>query len=315
MKDDQAKSVHASAEGRTTTDLPMDQSRSAGNTRVGRHSIYQAAWYVVNSLLVVAIVLAIYSAGWEYSTRRYLKGFSDAIVPATSPPDEKVEAIVQWIAHGPARLRGDPSGIAAQNRNPTDTLNYEALLQVCGTATNAFINLVDSGGLAARRLLLLDSRQMTTHVTAEVLVDGRWIVVDPAYRTVLREPGGKPLTRDELMNPETLAVATRNIPRYDPKFTYDHVAHIRLSRFRFIGPPLGALLDRVLPGWEDSTIITLFLERKSFAAMVLAIFVATFLMLLRLGMRFYGERRLGIRRRRVREQLIQACNTFLRAPN
>jgi hypothetical protein len=236
MKDDQATSVDASSRGRTV------------ENQVRRHPVYHTVWYVVNSLLIIAILLAIYSAVWEYSTRRYLKGFSDAIVPATSPPDEKVEAIVQWIAHGPARLRGDPSGIAAQNRNPTDTLNYEALLKVCGTATNAFINLVDSGGLAARRLLLLDSRQMTKHVTAEVLVDGRWIVVDPAYGTVLREPGGKPLTRDELMNPATLAVATRNIPHYDPTYTYDHVAHIRMSRLRLIGPPLGALLDRAIPG-------------------------------------------------------------------
>jgi len=303
MKDDNATSVDASSRGRTI------------ENQVRRHPVYHTVWYVVNSLLLIAIFLAIYSTVWEYSTRRYLKGFSDAIVPATSPPDEKVEAIVHWIAQGPARLKGDPSGIAAQNRNPTDTLNYEALLKVCGTATNAFINLVDSGGLAARRLLLLDSRQMTKHVTAEVLVDGRWIVVDPAYRTVLRGPGGKPLTRDELMNPETFAAATRNIPRYDPTYTYDRVAHIHLSRLRLIGPPLGTLLDRAIPGWEGSTITTLLLERQSFAAVLLATLLATFLALLRFGMRVYGEKRLGIQRRRIRKQLVRAFDTFLRAPN
>src|SRR5215469_16931195 len=77
---------------------------------------------------------------------------------------------------------------------------FQALLQVCGTATNAFENLAVSGGLAARRLLLLDSSSRTKHVDAEVLVNGRWIVVDPAFRVILRSPDGQTLTRDELMN-------------------------------------------------------------------------------------------------------------------
>jgi hypothetical protein len=49
---------------------------------------------------------------------------------------------------------------------------------VCGTATNAFINLADSGRLPARRILLLNSDQGAKHVDAEVLVKGRWIVLD-----------------------------------------------------------------------------------------------------------------------------------------
>jgi putative ABC transport system permease protein len=53
-------------------------------------------------------------------------------------------------AHGPPRLRSGFVG-PAQDRDPTDTLNYDSLLRVCGTATNAFINLAVSGGLPARR--------------------------------------------------------------------------------------------------------------------------------------------------------------------
>ena len=137
-------------------------------------------------MLVVAILATIYSVVWEYSTRRYLKGFSDAIVPATAPGDEKVQAILNWMAHGPTRLPYGPSA-AEPDRDPTDTLNYDALLQVCGTATNAFINLADTGRLSVRRLLLVNSKMMTKHVVAEVLVEGRWIIVDPAYRIVLRD--------------------------------------------------------------------------------------------------------------------------------
>ncbi len=84
-----------------------------------------------------------YAAAWEYSTRRYLAGFSDAIVPATAPGDEKIQAILNWMAHGPARYPSMPSDLIP-DRDPTDTLNYYALLQVCGTATNAFINLMRS---------------------------------------------------------------------------------------------------------------------------------------------------------------------------
>ena len=114
---------------------------------IQRHSLFRAAWLAVNVLLILSVILAAYSAGWEFSTRRYLEGFSDAIVPATSPGDEKVEAILSWMAHGPARRN---SGVEASqsDRDPTDTLNYDALLRVCGTATNAFINLVDTGGIA-----------------------------------------------------------------------------------------------------------------------------------------------------------------------
>jgi hypothetical protein len=90
---------------------------------------------------------------------------------------------------------------SAKDRDPTDTLNYDSLLRVCGTATNAFINLAVSGGLPARRILLLNSYQGAKHVDAEVLVKGRWIVVDPGFRTILRTLDDNTLTRDQLVSP------------------------------------------------------------------------------------------------------------------
>ena len=197
-----------------TASVLQDSSRwqSSANSRSTFVSqTFQVAWYLVNALLVVAVAASLYSIGWEFSTRRYLKGFSDAIVPATAPGDEKVQAILNWMAHGPARLPYGPSP-AVPDRDPTDTLNYDALLQVCGTATNAFINLTSTGNLSVRRLLLVDSNMLTKHVVAEVLVDGRWIIVDPAYRLVLRDAQGHTLTREDLTDPKTFAEATQNIP-------------------------------------------------------------------------------------------------------
>jgi hypothetical protein len=274
------------------------------------HSLYRSAWYSVNGLLIVAIALTLYSMGWEYSTRRYLKGFSDAIVPLSAPPEEKVQAILNWMAHGPARQVAGPDG-SAPDRDPTETLNYHALLQVCGSATNAFINLANSAGMDVRRVLLLDSRRLAKHVSAEVQVDGRWIVVDPAFRVILRGVDGKPLTREQLKDPTEFAAATKNIANYNSNYNYDLTTHIRLGRLRVVGRPLRAVLDGALPGWEDSTTTTLLAERESFALMLASFCLVIFLIILRVSLRWYGEKRLGVRTLRIREQIRRAFGAFV----
>jgi hypothetical protein len=286
--------------------------RPADNPDSKHHPVFRSVWFAVNILLIAAVFFAAYSTGWEFSTRRYLKGFSDAIVPATSPGDEKVEAILHWMAHGPARRRSEAEKLQG-DRDPTDTLNYEALLRVCGTATNAFINLVDTGHMQVRRLLLVDSHEMTKHVVAEVLVDGRWIVVDPTFRIVMRGADGQTLTREELTDPATLAVATRELRGYDPSYTFDQVVHIRLARFHVFGSLLRRILDHVIPGWEDTPSMTLLVERESFAAMVSSFLLLIFLILLRIALRWYGEKRLGVHSVHIRQQLRRACHAFLDA--
>ena len=200
---------------------------SAAVSRRPRHALFRAIWYAGNILLIFAVILAAYSAVWEYSTRKYLKGFSDAIVPASASTEAKVEAILRWMSEGPARQQAGPDP-STPDRDPTDTLNFASLLQVCGSATNAFVNLADSAGLPARRLLLLDSRRMTTHVVAEVLIDGRWVIADPAFRAVLRGPDGGLLTREQLTDPAILLVATGRLPGYSPEYTFDRTVHVVL---------------------------------------------------------------------------------------
>src|ERR1700680_4621607 len=102
-----------------------------------KHPIIRACWFAVNLLLVVSLVAVLYGVGWEFSTRSYLKGFSDAIIPASDNPEQKIEAILQCMAAGPVRRsEADPGGLAA--RNPEDTLNIQQLLEVCGTGTTVF---------------------------------------------------------------------------------------------------------------------------------------------------------------------------------
>ena len=133
------------------------------------------------------------------------------------------------MAHGPARSgAADPGDLAM--RDPEDTLNFEHLLQVCGTATNAFVNLAQSSGLHARRLLLLAENRTSKHVVAEVLIDDRWVVVDPSYRSFLRLPNGRLLIPAELQNSVIFRAATQAIPDYPQSYTYERTVHVRLGR-------------------------------------------------------------------------------------
>jgi len=88
-------------------------------------------------------------------------------------------------------------------------------------------------------------------VVAEVPIDGRWVIVDPSFRVMLRDAGGKLLTRKELQNPAIFAQATGVVPNYPKEYDYAHFAHIRIARCHgWIH--LRNLLDTVNPGWEES---------------------------------------------------------------
>ncbi len=41
---------------------------------VNRHTFFMAAWYALNTLLIVAVLMAAYCIAWEYSTRIYSEG-------------------------------------------------------------------------------------------------------------------------------------------------------------------------------------------------------------------------------------------------
>jgi hypothetical protein len=283
---------------------------SAVEIRQRAGALFTSLWYAGNALLILAVLVALYACVWEYSTRRYLKGFSDAVVPAASSDEEKAEAILRWMSTGPARRPADRN-LSSPDRDPADTLNYASLLRVCGSATNAFVNLADSAGLSARRLLLLDSRRATKHVVAEVLIDGRWIVVDPAFRTILRGSDGGLLTKEQLKDAATFYAATHEIPGYSPNYTFDRTAHVRAARLGWIGSVLRTGLNRLFPGWEDSTSLSLLMERESLDTLVFAIALVFLMGLVRVAFRWHGERKYGIHPIRLRRQVRRAFHGFM----
>jgi hypothetical protein len=280
---------------------------------VKRHPVFRGVWLVANLVLFSSVLLLITGLIWEYSTRRYLEGFAEAVVPVEGTPEEKVEAILAWMRHGPARRAPDSDG-SADTRDPVDTLNHQQLLAECGTATNAFVNLVDTSGLQARRLLLLDEKRVTKHVVAEVWIKDRWAVVDPLFRTFLRSPEGRLLTKDELKSPDVLRAAAQRIPKYDPSFTYESTAYIRLARIPLIGGFLRRPLNAFLPGWEEAVNWTLVTERRSMAVTLAGASLLFASIILRLGLGWYGERKLRVTRVRMRDQVMQLFQSFLRHP-
>jgi hypothetical protein len=307
------KSVSASLEDKRgpSQRMPLEERSGHRMTRsFERHRIFQVLWIAASVLFVISVLLTIYTAAWEYSTRRYLKGFSDAIIPATAGSQEKIDAILNWMASGPSRIPETPRGIT-EYRDPTETLNYQSLLKVCGSSTNAFINLADSGGLSARRLLLLDSNHGAKHVVAEVLIGGRWIVVDPSFRRILRGTDGRFLTRNDLTDPVIFKAAIQDIPEYDPSYDYSETAHVRLSRVGYVGRTIRMILDRYFHGWEDSPTLSLLLERESFAALVLSILLLLTMIASRVALRWIAESRLGVYPVRIREQFRRAASAFL----
>jgi Transglutaminase-like superfamily len=275
--------------------------------------VFRVVWRTVNVALVASLLVLAYSAAWEYSVRRYLDGFSDAIVPANASPEERIEAILDWMRNGPPRsAEPTPTGLAF--RDPETTLNYKQLLSVCGTATNAFLNLARSSDLQTRRLLLLTPDRNTKHVVAEVLLDQRWIVVDPTYRVVLRDARGEMLTRQDLQNPRTFAEATASIPGYPQAYNYDLYAHVRIARLPIDGLHMRPALDRIFPGWDEKLDWSLLLERESFFILFTAASVSFLLLLLRLLLGWYADQRLKIPRFHLRSHLVRAGAALVTTP-
>lgn len=270
--------------------------------------MFRVVSFGVNILLFLSLMALVWGIAWEYSTNRYLKGFSDAIVPFSAPPVQKVQAILNWMSHTPQRFAQAPPSLD-DDRNPTDTLNFASLLKVCGTATNAFINLADSGGLTARRLLLLDANHSTVHVVAEVLIKDRWIVVDPTFHKIFRGPDGSMLTREELTAPAVFQFATQNIPGYEPTYVFDRAVHIRLS----VLGPVGLMIRGKfgVPKWEGLPVLSLVLERESLQMTVLFSLIALFFLLLRGLLRWYAAARLGVRTTRMRDKLRRISDLLL----
>jgi len=212
------------------------------------------ARYASRVLIIAALALFAYGLVWNFSTRRYLKGFADAIVPLAGSSEEKTEALVEWFHNEPRRIDHPvtESTEHIHDRDPVSIVKSARLLKICGSASNAFMNLADAADLKVRRLLLLDPSGNVMHVVAEVQWGDRWVVVNPQQGLVFKDHLGRGLTKDELRDPEVFRDAISRMPGYSPKYTFESTVHIRLKRIPTLGGPMRSVLDRFAPGWEEA---------------------------------------------------------------
>ena len=283
------------------------------SVRKSKHPVFIAIWCSSNVLLAAVLFALAYMGAREFSMRRYLNGYSDAIVPNFLPAEDKVQAILSWMRAEPSRgIAEDPDKLA--RRDPEMTLNYAQLLRVCGTATNAFLNLARASDLQVRRLLLLTPDRKTKHVVAEVLINQRWVIVDPGYRVILKDARGHFLTRRDLQNPAIFEEAVSAISNYPREYSYESFAHVRLARLPLESLHLRKLFDSIYPGWDEVVDWSLLLERQSFFYLVLAAVATLFFLMLRFALGWYADSQLRIPRFHLREHMTRAGVAFFSTP-
>ena len=265
--------------------------------------------YLNRALILAALALLIYGLVWNYSTRRYLKGFSDAIVPLEGSPEEKSEALLGWLNHEPER-RG-ASTRSSDLRDPVGIVQDARLLRVCGSASNAFVNLAEAAGLRTRRLLLLDASGGTKHVVVEVKWSERWVVVDPSFRSVFRDSAGRALTKDDLRNPEVFKDATSRIPNYNPTYTFERTVHIHLRRIPGVGPFLRRILSSLFPNWEEVINWGYIPENPSLWPIVVSVPLFVLGIVIRMIVHRQARKRWGIESFGLRERLAETGRVFL----
>ncbi len=274
---------------------------------------FRTIWWISNALLILAMAATAGTGVWEYSTRQYLRGFSDAIIPESSGPVERVNAILAWMKNGPPRLDA-AQATNLSPRDPRDTLNYKQLMTVCGSATNAFLNLANSSGLETRRLLLLSPNRTAKHVVAEVYLNGKWVIVDTTYRVILKDKRGTMLTRQELKDPKVFEEATDLIPGYIKEYSYESYTHVRVAALPFHGFQLRRALDKVFPNWDEYVDWSLLLERRSFLYLFISVNALLFLMVVRVFLAWLADNHLRVPRFRLRTNLGRATAAFFTSP-
>jgi len=285
------------------------QDRSSTKPPAG----FTVVWRFANGLIIISLGLLLFGLFWNLLTREYLQGFADAIVPLNGSDEQKTEALLAWLAHTPGRVRGFArSGF--DDRNPVDVLHDERLLKVCGSTANAFINLAAVAGLKTRRLLLVNESGGTKHVTAEVLLRGRWVVVDPTSGSMFKDASGRLLSKEELRDPRVFLEAISHIPRYPAMYSFERTAYLHLERLPLLGRPLRRTLDRLLPGWEVALDWGYVPEHPSLWPVLVALVLLGFSIPVRIFLAWYGRKHLRFNRIQFRERLARVGQALLLRP-
>jgi hypothetical protein len=156
-------------------------------------------------------------------------------------------------------------------------------------------------------LLLTNERHGAKHVVAEVYLDGRWVVVDPGFRALLRDGNGRLLTKEELRDAIIFRQATGGIAGYNPEYTYDRTGYIRFEKIPIVGKALRRLTGVLFRRPPEEIPRPRFLDRSELVVLYLGVvgIVAGVILHIIWG-HFVIKRHFGIRRLRLRERVLSS---------
>lgn len=228
-----------------------------------------------------------------------------AIIPEAAAPQQKAEAILAWKRKGPPRLEvTNPAQLSV--RDPEETLNYRELLEVCGSATKAFLNAARSAGVPARRT--------TGHVVAELNVDARGVIADATYRVFLKDDRGNLLTQKDLENPEIFAKRPADCPIIPPNSATSAWRTCGWRHCHSTERDCDHKLDRILPKWDENTEWSCCWNANPSLCFSFSTTALLFLVVLRLALGWIADNRLWVPRFHLRANLSRATAALFTTP-
>ncbi len=136
---------------------------------------------------------------WWVEAYDYVQGLAwahrivHAVAPASLPPDVRVKRLAIW-AFDHFLSKGIPLPLQEDHFFNTARRGYGT----CDQLAHVLATLYWSAGYPARLLMLRDAQGVSPHTVAQVLVNHRWVLVDPSFKVIFQDRQGRLLTVEDL---------------------------------------------------------------------------------------------------------------------
>ena len=117
----------------------------------------------------------------------------------------------------------------------------------CGSSTRVVVTLLQASGVPSRSLFLFGPDNRHDHTVVEARVDGRWVVVDPAFGVVMHRRDGVLATAADLAaDPAFYHAQVDTIHDYVQSYSYESTANFNWHKVPVVLPALRRMLVQVL---------------------------------------------------------------------
>ena len=114
----------------------------------------------------------------------------------------------------------------------------------CGSHSRVVVAMLESAGIPARHLQILNPRGQRIHTVVQAWIGGRWVVADALYGIVFHRRDGALATAEELSldRPNFLA-QVRHVPGYDSVlYDFDQVTSFNWNKIQVLLPAIRKVL-------------------------------------------------------------------------